>query len=85
MVFAMPWYEDLDQKCRDYLPDLRMESGVPMGVEIINRPVATVENGFVRHDPGHLARELILLHAERSVHIAGDRFGEGSYRVERKK
>jgi len=26
----MPWYEDLDQKCRDYLPDLRMESGVPM-------------------------------------------------------
>jgi conserved hypothetical protein, cofD-related len=56
-----------------------------MGVEIINRPVATVENGFVRHDPGHLARELILLHAERSVHIAGDRFGEGSYRVERKK
>lgn len=45
-----------------------------LGVEIINRPVATVENGFVRHDPGHLARELILLHAERSVRIAGDRF-----------
>ena len=55
-----------------------------LGVEIVNRPVATVENGFVRHHPGHLARELILLHAERSVRIAGDRFDfrEDTYRVE---
>lgn len=58
-----------------------------LGVEIINRPVATVENGFVRHHPGHLARELILLHAERSVRIAGDRFdfSEDTYRMEGKK
>ena len=41
----------------------------------MERPVATVENGFVRHDPQALARELILLHAERNVRIAGDRFG----------
>ena len=55
-----------------------------LGVEIISRPVATVENGLVRHHPGHLARELILLHAERSVRIAGDRFDfrEDTYRVE---
>ena len=46
-----------------------------MGVEVIDRPIATVENGFVRHDPQALARELILLHAERNVRIAGDRFG----------
>lgn len=46
-----------------------------LGVEIVERPVATVENGFVRHDSAALARELILLHAERSVRIAGDRFG----------
>ena len=46
-----------------------------LGVEIVERPVATVENGFVRHDPQALARELILLHAERNVRIAGDRFG----------
>ena len=46
-----------------------------LGVEIVERPVATVEGGFIRHDPGALARELILLHAERNVRIAGDRFG----------
>ena len=45
-----------------------------LGVEVVERPVATVENGYVRHEPGALARELILLHAERSVRIAGDRF-----------
>ena len=58
-----------------------------LGVEIINRPVSTVANGYVRHDPGHLARELILLHAERSVRIAGKRFDftDDTYRVEIKK
>lgn len=59
------------------------------GVEILRRPVATVERGgYVRHHPGHLARELILLHAERSVRIAGDRFGgfsSDTYQVEIKK
>lgn len=54
-----------------------------LGVEIVNRPVATVENGFVRHHPGHLARELILLQAERGIRIAGDRFGSnGNFQVE---
>ena len=48
----------------------------------MNRPVATVENGFVRHEPGHLARELILLHAERSVRIAGAGSAGDFYRVE---
>lgn len=57
------------------------------GVEILRRPVSTVENGYVRHNPGHLARELILLHAERSVRIAGDRFNfrEDTYQVEGKR
>ena len=45
-----------------------------LGVEIVDRPIATLANGYVRHHPGHLARELILLHAERSVRIAGDTF-----------
>lgn len=55
-----------------------------LGVEVISRPIATVEGGYVRHHPIHLARELILLHAERSVRIAGDRFGtrDGGYRME---
>ena len=57
-----------------------------LGVEVVNRPIATVANGYVRHDPGHLARELILLHAERSVRIAGDSFDyrDDTYRVERR-
>ncbi len=56
-----------------------------LGVEVVSRPIATVEEGYVRHHPVHLARELILLHAERSVRIAGDRFGrrDGGYRMER--
>lgn len=55
-----------------------------LGVEIVDRPIATVANGYVRHHPGHLARELILLHAERSVRIAGDTFDyrDDTYRVE---
>ena len=54
-----------------------------LGVEVLNRPVATVENGYVRHHPGHLARELILLHAERSVRIAGRDIREDTYLVEK--
>lgn len=50
------------------------EACAALGVEVVERPVATVESGFVRHHPDHLARELILLHAERSVRIAGDRY-----------
>lgn len=41
-----------------------------LGVEIISRPLATVENGRVRHNPGHLARELMALHAERTIRLA---------------
>lgn len=40
-----------------------------LGVEIVSRPVSTVENGFVRHNPGHLARELMSLHAERTIRV----------------
>lgn len=42
-----------------------------LGVEIVSRPVATVENNRVRHNPGHLARELMALHAERTIRLAG--------------
>lgn len=58
-----------------------------LGVEVVERPVATVESGFVRHSSAALARELILLHAERSVRIAGARFRprEDSYQMEEQK
>ena len=38
-------------------------------VEIISRPVATVENGLVRHNPGHLAWELVQLHNQRNIRL----------------
>ena len=35
-----------------------------LGVELIRRPVASLENGLVRHNPGHLAHELMTLYEE---------------------
>ena len=43
------------------------ESVGPWGVEIVSRPVSTVENGLVRHNPGHLAWELVQLHNQREL------------------
>ena len=61
-----------------------LENCAKLGVEVIRRPIAMVDHGYVRHNPAHLARELILLHAERSVRIAGDKFHlqDGAYRME---
>ena len=54
-------------------------------MEVILRPIATVRDGFVRHDPGHLARELILLHAARGIRIAGTRYSRSdNYQAEEK-
>ena len=58
-----------------------------LGVEVVRRPMAVVEDGYVRHHPDALARELILLHAERSVRIAGSgaRDRADAYRMEHQK
>lgn len=63
-----------------------LEACRKLGVEVVSRPIATVEDGYVRHHPDWLARELILLHAERSVRIAGDTFDfrNAGYRIEGK-
>ena len=45
------------------------ESVEALGVEIISRPVSTVENGLVRHNPGHLAWELVQLHNQRNIRV----------------
>lgn len=45
-----------------------------LGVELVSRPVAMVQDGYVRHHPDRLAQELIQLHAERNVRIAGGRY-----------
>lgn len=48
---AEPIYHDVE-KCR------------ALGVELIDRPVAALENGLVRHNPGHLAHELMTIYEE---------------------
>ena len=45
-----------------------------LGVETVSCPVAVVENGYVRHHFGNLAKEIIALYEERTVRVAGDRF-----------
>ena len=50
----------------------RREALEALGVEVITRPVSTVENGLVRHNPGHLAWELVRLHAQRNIRLVED-------------
>ena len=60
------------------------EACAALGVELIERPIAMVdEDRHVRHRPDRLAQEILLLHAERSVRIAGD--VRNGYRREQKK
>lgn len=54
-----------------------------LGVEIISRPLATVENSRVRHNPGHLARELMALHAERTIRLADNGIRLSRYQREK--
>ncbi len=63
------------------------EACAALGVEVVSRPISTVEDGYVRHHPVFLARELVLLHAERNVRIAGNRFTywNSKYRTENNK
>lgn len=48
-----------------------------LGIEVVSRSVATVENGMVRHNPGHLARELMELHMQRNIRVV-DASGRGA-------
>ncbi len=58
------------------------EACAAMGVEILSAPIATVENGRVRHNPGQLARELVSLYARRGIRIAGQGQQGVQYRME---
>lgn len=60
------------------------EACAALGVEAVLRPISMVDQGYVRHDPDLLARELVQLHAERSVRIAGGNFDfkQDAYRME---
>lgn len=64
-----------------------VEACAALHVEVVSRPIAMVDGGYVRHHSTNLARELILLHAERNVRIAGERFGrrDSGYQMEDRK
>lgn len=47
-----------------------------LGVEPVLRPLASRTSDFARHSPGKLARELIRLHAERSVRVAYEKYDQ---------
>ena len=49
-----------------------------LGVEVVARPLVSLEGGLVRHDPRRLAAALLDLHSQRSVRLAGG----GGYRME---
>lgn len=48
-----------------------VEACAQLGVELLVRPMTTADDGYVRHHALDLAQELMLLHAQRHVRIAG--------------
>ena len=70
----------LDRYAQEGAEPLRYDKAAcaELGVELVSRPVSTVRDGLVRHDPELLSAALLELHAQRSVRIAG----LGRYRAE---
>ena len=50
-----------------------------LGIELIERPLASQQGDFARHDPDALASAILELYRSRTVHIYG---GEERYRIE---
>jgi len=72
--------EVLDRYAMEGAAQLRADKSfcAELGVELVNRPVSAIRDGYVRHDSELLASALLELHAQRSVRIAG----LGRYRSE---
>lgn len=72
--------EVLDRYAMEGAAQLRADKNLcaELGVELVNRPVSAIRDGYVRHDSELLAAALLELHAQRSVRIAG----LGRYRSE---
>ena len=51
-----------------------------MGVELVERPLASPSGDFARHDPDALASAVLDIYRARAVHIYG---GSESYRIEK--
>ena len=50
-----------------------------MGVELIERPLASAAGDFARHDPDALAGAVMDIYRARAVRI----YGDDSYRIEK--
>ena len=51
-----------------------------MGIELVERPLASPSGDFARHDPDALASAVLDIYRARAVHIYG---GRESYRIEK--
>ena len=51
-----------------------------MGIELVERPLASPSGDFARHDPDALASAILDIYRARAVHIYG---GRESYRIEK--
>ena len=51
-----------------------------MGIRLVERPLASAEGDFARHDPEALASAILEIYRENAVHIYG---GSESYRIEK--
>lgn len=54
-----------------------------IGVELLEKPICTVENSTIRHNPGHLASELMRIYRERTIRVRDKSAGETRNRIER--
>ena len=62
LINSMPIPETITRRyAREGAEPLRCDTEKcrALGVELIRRPLASLENGLVRHNPGHLAHELM--------------------------
>ncbi|MBQ9347379.1 MAG: YvcK family protein [Oscillibacter sp.] len=50
------------------------EQCAELGVEIVERPMATTEDGYAKHNFERLAEEILALYTDRTTRIARDRF-----------
>ncbi len=54
-----------------------------LGVEVISRPICAVENQVIRHNPGHLAAELMALYRQRTIRVVEKKTGFAKNRMEK--
>ena len=54
-----------------------------LGVELIARPICAVDNQVIRHNPGHVASELMALYRQRTIRVVEESTGAVRNRMEK--